>query len=137
MSSERVALNLRLPASLHQGLVELAQREYRSLNDQMVFILSRYVLAALDPKPSSYYDRLAALVAEITPFIDFWVAEDPGDDPETLRQTARIAFRGLDQRPPEEQERLLRRIADNYRLQRALVELVHAFNAAKTGGDGR
>src|SRR5438105_2849092 len=47
--TERVALNLRLPKSLHRGLVALAEREYRSLNDQIVAILARTVIDHLAP----------------------------------------------------------------------------------------
>ena len=43
MSEERVRLLLRMPASLKAKLVELAQREHRSLNRQIEFLLERSI----------------------------------------------------------------------------------------------
>jgi hypothetical protein len=43
MSEERVRLLLRMPAGLKAKLVELAQRERRSLNRQIEFLLERSV----------------------------------------------------------------------------------------------
>ncbi|MFZ3211578.1 MAG: hypothetical protein WA188_08690 [Terriglobales bacterium] len=43
MSEERVRLLLRMPASLKAKLVELAQRERRSLNRQIEFLLERSI----------------------------------------------------------------------------------------------
>jgi len=43
MSEERVRLLLRIPANLKARLVELAQRERRSLNKQIEFLLERAI----------------------------------------------------------------------------------------------
>ena len=43
MSEERVRLLLRMPANLKAKLVELAQRERRSLNRQIEFLLERSI----------------------------------------------------------------------------------------------
>ncbi len=43
MSEERVRLLLRMPAGLKARLVELAQREHRSLNKQIEFLLERSI----------------------------------------------------------------------------------------------
>ena len=41
MSEQLVRLPLRIPASLKQKLLELAEREHRSLNKQIEFLLDR------------------------------------------------------------------------------------------------
>jgi hypothetical protein len=43
MSEPRVRLPLRVPASLKAKLTELAEREHRSLNKQIEFLLERAV----------------------------------------------------------------------------------------------
>lgn len=43
MSEARVRLLLRIPANLKAKLVELAQREHRSLNKQIEFLLERAI----------------------------------------------------------------------------------------------
>jgi len=43
MSEERVRLLLRMPAGLKARLVELAQREHRSLNKQIEFLLEHAI----------------------------------------------------------------------------------------------
>ena len=57
MSEPRVRLLLRIPASLKARLAELAEREHRSLNRQIEFILDRSIRdetkgeAAESPRP--------------------------------------------------------------------------------------
>ena len=41
MSDSRVRVLLRIPAKLKAGLTELAQREHRSLNKQIEYLLER------------------------------------------------------------------------------------------------
>jgi hypothetical protein len=43
MSEQRVRLPLRIPISLKEKLSELAQREHRSLNKQIEFLLDRCI----------------------------------------------------------------------------------------------
>jgi hypothetical protein len=43
MSEQLVRLPLRVPASLKQELLELAEREHRSLNKQIEFLLDRCI----------------------------------------------------------------------------------------------
>lgn len=43
MSEQLVRLPLRIPASLKQKLLELAEREHRSLNKQIEFLLDRCI----------------------------------------------------------------------------------------------
>jgi hypothetical protein len=43
MSEQLVRLPLRVPASLKEKLIELAEREHRSLNKQIEFLLDRCV----------------------------------------------------------------------------------------------
>ncbi len=43
MSETKVRLPLRIPVSLRDKLAELAQREHRSLNKQIEFVLDRYI----------------------------------------------------------------------------------------------
>ena len=38
-----IGLNLRLPEELHKALKELAERESRSLNSQIIYILKWYI----------------------------------------------------------------------------------------------
>jgi len=43
MSEPRIRLPLRIPASLRAKLAELAEREHRSLNKQIEFLLERSI----------------------------------------------------------------------------------------------
>jgi hypothetical protein len=43
MSEQKVRLPLRIPASLKEKLIELAEREHRSLNKQIEFLLDRCI----------------------------------------------------------------------------------------------
>jgi hypothetical protein len=43
MSEQKVRLPLRIPASLKEKLTELAEREHRSLNKQIEFLLDRCI----------------------------------------------------------------------------------------------
>ena len=38
-----ISLNLRLPEELHKAIKELAQKDNRSLNSQIIFILKKYL----------------------------------------------------------------------------------------------
>ena len=43
MGETKVRLPLRIPVSLRDKLAELAEREHRSLNKQIEFVLDRYI----------------------------------------------------------------------------------------------
>lgn len=142
MAEDRVALNLRLPASLHQGLVALAKREYRSLNDQIVSLLARAVLDALDPQRDTWPQIVAHAVRRLEPFTSLWSMRypeqplPPGDPQERVPVQAtvlvdQIASSGDVQtlRTAEPTQEQLERIAAQDRLERACAELVRAFRA--------
>ena len=50
MNEQLVRLPLRIPASLKQKLLELAEREHRSLNKQIEFLLDRCIREEADSK---------------------------------------------------------------------------------------
>jgi hypothetical protein len=50
MSEQRVRLPLRIPISLKEKLAELAEREHRSLNKQIEFLLDRCICEEADSK---------------------------------------------------------------------------------------
>lgn len=75
-----IRYSLRLPDDLHQRLVELAERERRSLNEQIVFMLENGLLAyreaPLDdfPKPTRYPAEREALARRLARYDG-----EPGD----------------------------------------------------------
>jgi predicted HicB family RNase H-like nuclease len=50
-------LTVRLPASLHERLVELARRDRRSLNSEIVVLLERAAAEAERPAPGGQAPR--------------------------------------------------------------------------------
>src|SRR3954451_14621248 len=121
--TERVALNLRLPKSLHRGLVALAEREYRSLNDQIVAILARSVPDQLDPQRDDLPAIAKRFVVATEPFMLLWERRYPAKPP-------RAAFTPLESHPVTElyYDTAQQRIA-HQRLEAASAELVRAFRA--------
>jgi len=81
--TERIALNLRLPKSLHRGLVALAEREYRSLNDQIVSILARTVIDQLDPQRDDLPTIVKRFVVASEQFMVLWERLYPERPPRT------------------------------------------------------
>lgn len=121
--AERVALNLRLPKSLHRGLVALAEREYRSLNDQIVAILARTVIDQFDPRR----DDLAAIVKPFVlasePFMVLWNRYYP----EKVVRATPITFE-VGQETVVDGLTVEQRLA-HQRLEAASAELIRAFYA--------
>ncbi len=142
MAEDRVALNLRLPASLHQGLVALAKRDYRSLNDQIVSMLARAILDALDPQRDTWPQIVTQAARRLEPFISLWAMRYP-EQPLLLRDPQervpviatslvdRIASPTNDPtvRSPEPTQEQRKRIEAQDRLERACAEFVWAFRA--------
>jgi hypothetical protein len=131
MAEERVALNLRLPASLHQGLVALAKREYRSLNDQILTLLARAVLDALDPRRDTWHQIVAQTARRLEPFASLWNMRYPEKPSEPkwrvpIIYTTHTTFgEGHTILDPAQLER---RAAQD-RLERACAELLRAYHA--------
>ena len=50
---DEIKLTIRMPASLHRRLVELARRDRRSLNGELVFLLERAADRAERQKPET------------------------------------------------------------------------------------
>jgi hypothetical protein len=128
--TERVALNLRLPKSLHQGLVALAEREYRSLNDQIVAILARAVLDQLDPQRDDLAIILRRFVVATEPFMVLWDRVYPEKQPQAPLPPLVVGhhvtdFDGLSAK---------RRLA-HQRLEAATTELIRAFRAWEHTGE--
>jgi hypothetical protein len=121
--AERVALNLRLPKSLHRGLVALAEREYRSLNDQIVAILARSVLDQLDPQRDDLPTIVKRFVLATEPFMLLWERRYPARPP-------RATLKPIESHRVTElyYDTAQQRIA-HQRLEAASAELVRAFRA--------
>lgn len=130
MPEDRVALNLRLPASLHQGLVALAKRENRSLNDQIVTLLARAVLDALDPRRDAWHQIVAQAARRLEPFASLWNMRYPEQPKPQWRApiiyTTHLTFGdGQTTLDPTQLERQ----AAQDRLERACAELLRAYHA--------
>jgi hypothetical protein len=131
MPEDRVALNLRLPASLHQGLVALAKRENRSLNDQIVTFLTRAVLDALDPRRDTWHQIVAQAARRLEPFASLWNMRYPEQTPKPqwrapIIYTTHTTFG--DGQTTLDPTQLERRAAQD-RLERACAELLRAYRA--------
>ena len=122
--TERIALNLRLPKSLHRGLVALAEREYRSLNDQIVSILARTVIDQLDPQRDDLPTIVKRFVVASEQFMVLWERLYPERPPRTAWPTLLVGHRvtELDRLSAEQ------RIA-HQRLEAASADLIRAFHA--------
>ena len=147
MSVDRIALNLRLPASLHQGLVELARREYRSLNDQIVSILARTVLDGLHPQRDDWHTVVANAATSLERYLGLWDARYPPSAAQPSQPVERflmeMVYPGDASAPPnlqrpivrpkqlstEDQARAMQRILAHERLEQACAELVRAYQA--------
>lgn len=57
--NDEVKLTVRLPADVHEGLVELARKEHRSMNQQIVYSVSQSISHSIDGNRVA--DRLAAI----------------------------------------------------------------------------
>jgi hypothetical protein len=121
--TERVALNLRLPKSLHRGLVALAEREYRSLNDQIVAILARSVVDQLDPQRDDLPTIVKRFVVATEPFMLLWERRYPAKPPRAA--PIPIESHGVTELYYDTAQQ---RIA-HQRLEAASAELVQAFRA--------
>ncbi len=131
MPEERITLNLRLPASLHQGLVALAKREYRSLNDQILALLARAVLDALDPQRDTWHEIVAQAARRLAPFASLWNMRYPEQPPKSewrmpVIYTTPTTFG--DGQTILDPAQLERRAAQD-RLERACAELLRAYQA--------
>jgi hypothetical protein len=122
--TERIALNLRLPKSLHRGLVALAEREYRSLNDQIVAILARTVIDQLDPQRDDLPTIVKRFVVASEQFMVLWERLYPEKPPRATPPTLVVGHRET------ELDRLSakQRVA-HQRLEAASADLIRAFRA--------
>jgi hypothetical protein len=57
MSDSRVRVLLRIPAELKERLTELAEREHRSLNKQIEYLLERVTQEEIAPQTSETVHR--------------------------------------------------------------------------------
>ncbi|HEX5688372.1 MAG TPA: hypothetical protein VFX76_00120 [Roseiflexaceae bacterium] len=122
--TDRVALNVRLPKSLHRGLVALAEREYRSLNDQIVAILARTVIDQLDPQRDDLAARVKRFVITTEPFMVLWERLYP-ERPPRASPFAPISTHS----PTDFDGRTEKQHAAHRRLEAASAELIRAFRA--------
>jgi hypothetical protein len=122
--TERVALNLRLPKSLHSGLVALAEREYRSLNDQIVAILARSVIDQLDPQRDDLAAIARRFVVATEPFMVLWDRLYPEKPPRAPWPSLVVG-----QHIPDFDGVSAKRHAAHQRLEAAMTELIRAFRA--------
>jgi hypothetical protein len=121
--TERVALNLRLPKSLHTGLVALAEREYRSLNDQIVAILARSVIDRLDPQRDDLATIAKRFVVATEPFMVLWERLYPEKPPRAWPSLS-VGHHVTDFDGVSEKTH-----AAHQRLEAAMAELIRAFRA--------
>jgi hypothetical protein len=122
--TERVALNLRLPKSLHRGLVALAEREYRSLNDQIVAILARTVIDHLAPHRDDLPTIAQRFVVATEPFMVLWDRLYPEKPPRAAPWTPIEAHRVAELDGLSAKQRIA-----HQRLEAASAELIRAFRA--------